>query len=79
MALFFVSEVVLFPAAKIYEYAQVGDAPGLRVIILDGGVCGVQDSVVNQMVAKKDGAKEANNDLVLGLTNRPELLDPVLL
>jgi len=37
------------------------------------------DSVVNQLLAKMDGVKEASNVLVVGLTNRPELLDPALL
>ena len=40
---------------------------------------GVRDSVVNQLLAKIDGVKEASNVLVIGLTNRPELLDPALL
>lgn len=40
---------------------------------------GVRDSVVNQLLAKIDGVKEANNILVVGLTNRPELLDSALL
>ena len=40
---------------------------------------GVRDSVVNQLLAKMDGVKQANNVLVVGLTNRPELLDPALL
>jgi vesicle-fusing ATPase len=35
--------------------------------------------VVNQLLAKIDGVKEAPNILVVGLTNRPELLDPALL
>ena len=39
----------------------------------------VRDSVVNQLLAKIDGVKEAPNILVVGLTNRPELLDPALL
>jgi vesicle-fusing ATPase len=81
----------LFAPAEI-EYAQVGDKSALHVIILDemdaiarkrgsvaGDTTGVRDSVVNQLLAKMDGVKEANNVLVLGLTNRPELLDPALL
>jgi vesicle-fusing ATPase len=81
----------LFKPAEI-EYAQVGDASALHVIILDemdaiarkrgtitGDSTGVRDSVVNQLLAKMDGVKEANNVLVVGLTNRPELLDPALL
>ena len=74
------------------EYEQVGDESALHVIILDemdaiartrgsvsGDSTGVRDSVVNQLLAKMDGVKEANNVLVIGLTNRPELLDPALL
>jgi len=74
------------------EYAQVGDDSALHIIILDemdaiarkrGSVSsdttGVRDSVVNQLLAKMDGVKQANNVLVVGLTNRPELLDPALL
>jgi vesicle-fusing ATPase len=81
----------LFTPAEI-EYAQVGDQSALHVIILDemdaiarkrgsvtGDSTGVRDSVVNQLLAKMDGVKEANNVLVVGLTNRPELLDPALL
>jgi len=40
---------------------------------------GVRDSVVNQLLAKMDGVQQANNILVVGMTNRPELLDPALL
>ena len=40
---------------------------------------GVRDSVVNQLLSKMDGVKQASNVLVVGLTNRPELLDSALL
>lgn len=39
----------------------------------------VRDSVVNQLLAKIDGVKEVPNVLIVGLTNRPELLDPALI
>ena len=39
----------------------------------------VRDSVVNQLLAKIDGVKEVPNVLIVGLTNRPELLDQALL
>lgn len=81
----------LFRPAEM-EYAAVGDDSALHVIILDemdaiarkrgsstSDTTGVRDSVVNQLLAKMDGVKEANNILVIGLTNRPELLDPALL
>jgi len=74
------------------EYEEVGDASALHIIILDemdaiarkrgsmtSDSTGVRDSVVNQLLAKIDGVKEANNILIVGLTNRPELLDPALL
>eukprot|EP00978_Attheya_sp_CCMP212_P034345 scaffold143509_cov51-Attheya_sp.AAC.1 len=81
----------LFAPAE-QEYAQVGDDSALHIIILDemdaiarkrgtatADTTGVRDSVVNQLLAKMDGVKEASNVLVVGLTNRPELLDPALL
>jgi SpoVK/Ycf46/Vps4 family AAA+-type ATPase len=81
----------LFAPAE-QEYREVGDASALHIIILDemdaiarkrgsmsSDSTGVRDSVVNQLLAKMDGVKEANNVLVVGLTNRPELLDPALL
>jgi vesicle-fusing ATPase len=73
------------------EYEQLGDESALHVIVFDeldsiarrrgsvsGDTTGVRDSVVNQLLAKMDGVKEANNILVIGMTNRPELLDPAL-
>lgn len=74
------------------EYEQLGDSSALHVIVFDeldsiarrrgsvsGDTTGVRDSVVNQLLAKMDGVKEANNILVIGMTNRPELLDPALM
>jgi vesicle-fusing ATPase len=46
---------------------------------LDGDGSGVRDSCVNQLLSKIDGIKEANNVLVVGLTNRKDLLDMALL
>ena len=81
----------LFAPAEA-EYAAVGDASALHVVVFDefdaiarrrgslaGDTTGVRDSVVNQLLAKMDGVVEAPNVLVLGLTNRPELLDEALL
>ncbi|KAL9184351.1 hypothetical protein ACHAXT_002437 [Thalassiosira profunda] len=81
---------LFLPAER--EYEEVGDASALHIIILDemdaiarkrgsmtSDTTGVRDSVVNQLLAKIDGVKEAPNILVVGLTNRPELLDPALL
>lgn len=81
----------LFLPAEL-EYKEVGEDSALHMIILDemdaiarkrgsmtSDTTGVRDSVVNQLLAKMDGVKEASNVLVVGLTNRPELLDPALL
>lgn len=81
----------LFAPAE-QEYREFGDESALHMIILDeidaiarkrgsrtSGTTGVRDSVVNELLAKMDGIKEATNVVVVGLTNRPELLDPALL
>ena len=81
----------LFAPAEA-EWEAAGDASALHVIILDemdaiarkrgsagGDTSGVRDSVVNQLLAKMDGVVEAANVLVIGLTNRPELIDDALL
>jgi len=72
------------------EYEQEGDASGLHVIIFDeidaickqrgsstGGV-GVGDSVVNQLLSKIDGVDALNNILVIGMTNRPDMIDSAI-
>ena len=81
----------LFAPAEA-EWEAAGDASELHVIVLDemdaiarkrgaadGDTSGVRDSVVNQLLAKMDGVNELSNVLVIGLTNRPELLDEALL
>ena len=81
----------LFEPAEA-EWEAAGDASELHVIVLDemdaiarkrgaadGDTSGVRDSVVNQLLAKMDGVNELSNVLVIGLTNRPELLDEALL
>jgi SpoVK/Ycf46/Vps4 family AAA+-type ATPase len=70
-----------------------GQAP-LHVIVLDeldaiakarnGGSSSsdgssVRDSVVNQLLAKLDGVQSRSNVLVVGLTNRKDMIDPALL
>ena len=74
------------------EQAEAGDASALHVIVFDeidaftrergsltGDTSGIRDSVVNQLLAKLDGVEQLDNILVIGLTNRPELIDPALL
>jgi len=81
----------LFAPAEA-EYKAVGDNSALHVIILDemdaiarkrgslsGDTTGVRDGVVNTLLAKMDGVNKLPNILVIGLTNRPELIDDALL
>ncbi|KAF1816134.1 AAA-domain-containing protein [Eremomyces bilateralis CBS 781.70] len=44
-----------------------------------GGGTGVGDSIVNQLLSKMDGVDQLNNILVVGMTNRRDLLDDALL
>jgi len=39
----------------------------------------VHDNVVNQLLTKLDGMHALNNILIVGITNRKDLLDPALL
>ena len=80
----------LFKEAEA-EYKQKGDLSGLHIIIFDelDAVCkqrgnradstGVGDSVVNQLLAKLDGVEQLNNILLIGMTNRLDLIDEALL
>ena len=81
----------LFEAAED-EWKLAGPQSRLHVIILDeldavartrsggsGDGSSTRDSVVNQLLSKIDGVAERGNVLVVGLTNRIELVDPALL
>mmetsp|Transcript_13626 Transcript_13626/g.23339 ORF Transcript_13626/g.23339 Transcript_13626/m.23339 type:complete len:737 (+) Transcript_13626:205-2415(+) len=68
-----------------------GDAAHLHIIIFDeiDAICkqrgsnrdgtGVHDTVVNQLLSKIDGVDSLNNILVIGMTNRKDLIDEALL
>ncbi|XP_058217739.1 vesicle-fusing ATPase-like [Rhododendron vialii] len=68
-----------------------GDQSDLHVIIFDeiDAICksrgstrdgtGVHDSIVNQLLTKIDGVESLNNVLLIGMTNRKDLLDEALL
>jgi vesicle-fusing ATPase len=59
------------------EVDSIAKRRGSSLVGSDGN--GVRESVTNQLLAKIDGIKERNNVLVIGLTNRRDLLDPALL
>lgn len=80
----------LFEDAEL-EYKQRGDNSSLHIIIFDeidaicktrgstSGGTGVQDSVVNQLLSKIDGVDALNNILLIGMTNRMDMIDEALL
>ncbi|KAI9017073.1 P-loop containing nucleoside triphosphate hydrolase protein [Gaertneriomyces semiglobifer] len=80
----------LFAAAE-QEYKQRGEESSLHIIIFDelDAICkqrgskndgtGVGDSIVNQLLAKMDGVEQLNNILIIGMTNRLDMIDEALL
>lgn len=80
----------LFAEAEKDEEDKGENSP-LHVIIFDeiDAICkqrgtdrsgsGVHDSLVNQLLSKIDGVNELNNILVIGMTNRKDMLDSALL
>ncbi|KAL1523361.1 hypothetical protein AB1Y20_018305 [Prymnesium parvum] len=73
------------------EQNERGDDSDLHIIIFDeiDSVCkargtsrdgtGVGDTVVNQLLSKIDGVNALNNILVIGMTNRKDMIDEALL
>lgn len=73
------------------EYKDKGEDSSLHIIIFDelDAICkqrgskndgtGVGDSVVNQLLSKMDGVEQLNNILIIGMTNRKDMIDEALL
>jgi vesicle-fusing ATPase len=73
------------------EQIEMGDNSMLHIVILDemDAICktrgsvkdgtGVSDSVVNQLLSKIDGVDSLNNILLIGMTNRMDMIDDALL
>ncbi|EFX83079.1 hypothetical protein DAPPUDRAFT_240595 [Daphnia pulex] len=80
----------LFAEAEEDE-KRLGPNSGLHIIIFDeidaicksrgsvAGASGVNDTVLTQLLAKIDGVGQLNNILVIGMTNRRDLIDEALL
>ena len=80
----------LFADAEADQKAN-GDAADLHVIIFDeiDAICksrgsvrdgsGVHDTIVNQLLTKIDGVDALDNILLIGMTNRKDMLDEALL
>ncbi|KAH8856784.1 Vesicle-fusing ATPase 2 [Schistosoma japonicum] len=73
------------------EEKRMGAKSALHIIIFDeidaicktrgstGGGAGVHDTVVNQLLTNIDGVNQLNNILVIGMTNRRDMIDEALL
>ena len=73
------------------QYKEKGDESGLHIIIFDeldavfkqrgstNSGTGVGDTVVNQLLSKMDGFDQLNNILIIGMTNRIDMIDEALL
>ncbi|KAI6225894.1 Vesicle-fusing ATPase [Aphelenchoides besseyi] len=73
------------------EWRRCGANSGLHIIIFDeldaickqrgssAGGAGVHDTIVNQLLTKLDGVEQLNNMLVIGMTNRKDMIDEALL
>ena len=73
------------------EQAEMGDASMLHIIIFDemdavmkqrgssSDSTGVSDSIVNQLLSKIDGVDSLNNILIIGMTNRKDMIDEAIL
>lgn len=73
------------------DQQRLGDRSPLHIIIFDelDAICksrgsmsdstGVHDSIVNQLLSKIDGVDSLNNILIIGMTNRKDLIDEALL
>jgi vesicle-fusing ATPase len=73
------------------EQKERGDASDLHIIILDEmdaimkqrgssrGDTGVADTIVNQFLSKIDGVESLNNVLIIGMTNRKDMIDEAVL
>lgn len=73
------------------DQAENGDNAQLHLIIFDeidsickkrgsaGALSGVGDTIVNQLLSKIDGINALNNVLLIGMTNRKDMIDEALL
>lgn len=80
----------LFAPAEA-EYKAKREESSLHIIIFDelDAICkqrgskndgtGVGDSIVNQLLSKMDGVDQLNNILIIGMTNRLDMIDEALL
>ncbi|CCA70665.1 related to SEC18-Vesicular-fusion protein, functional homolog of NSF [Serendipita indica DSM 11827] len=80
-----------YVGASEENYKEKGDDSELHIIIFDeldaitkqrgstNSGTGVGDTVVNQLLSKMDGVDQLNNILIIGMTNRKDMIDEALL
>ncbi|PVF99964.1 AAA-domain-containing protein [Serendipita vermifera] len=80
-----------YVGASEENYKEKGDDSELHIIIFDeldaitkqrgstNSGTGVGDTVVNQLLSKMDGVDQLNNILIIGMTNRRDMIDEALL
>ncbi|EJW04069.1 hypothetical protein EDEG_01645 [Edhazardia aedis USNM 41457] len=73
------------------DYATFKEKSPLHIIIFDeldaifktrgssAASSGIGDQIVNQLLSKMDGVEALDNILIIGMTNRPDLIDKALL
>lgn len=78
-------------APALADYRKLGDDSELHVVIMDEidsiaakrgmrqGGTGVDERVVTQLLSILDGVEDMNNILVIGMTNRIDIIDPAIL
>lgn len=85
------SDIGWVDSVESVDFRDKGDSSELHIIIFDeiDAICksrgsvkdgsGVHDTLVNQLLTKIDGVDSLNNILLIGMTNRKDLLDEALL
>ena len=80
----------LFADAEAEQKSEGGNSM-LHIVIFDefDAICkargssndntGVSDSIVNQLLSKIDGVDSLNNILIIGMTNRKDMIDDAIL
>lgn len=73
----------------ILDYEKYGKNAPLHILIIDeidailgargNSICDVKDSIVNQILGEMDGLVQFDNIIIIGITNRLELLDKACL
>ncbi len=64
---------------RLIQFVNVDQEAVERVEVIFYYKIDLYDSMVNQLLTCIDGVEKLNNILVIGMTNRKDLLDPAIL